>query len=83
MSKRQIEATKLANLVARDAAIKARFQDLYHAQRLRYDDVITMLASEYFVAEVTIGNALRRAGAYQRNVSARDTTLDVVDDSEI
>jgi len=40
-------------------AIRRRFKKLYEVDRMRIDDVIGQLCSEYFVAEVTVWKVLR------------------------
>jgi hypothetical protein len=44
----------------RDAALRLRFKELHEAQRIRLDDCITQLMSEFFLSEKTVWNVLRR-----------------------
>jgi hypothetical protein len=49
-----------ANTRLRDAAIKARYKVLHDTERLRLDDTIQRLCTEFFLAERTVWNILRR-----------------------
>lgn len=40
-------------------AIRRRFKKLYEVDRMRIDDVIGQLCTEFFVAEVTVWKVLR------------------------
>jgi hypothetical protein len=52
--------TRLSRINARNNAITIRFNTLYQTERIRYDDCITMLASEYFLSETVITNVITR-----------------------
>lgn len=52
MSKRNAEKQK--NIKRRNQAIVKRFEELHNKERLRYDDTIARIKSEFFLAERTI-----------------------------
>ncbi len=55
--------TRRSHRQGRDAAVVARFTELYQQQRLRIDDVIAQLATEFFLTPRTIGRILKRRPA--------------------
>jgi len=46
-------APKRKGTVRKYKAIQNRYQELYHNERLRHDDVIKRLCDEFFIMEVT------------------------------
>lgn len=44
---------------ARDNAVNARFRELFEVQRLRHDDVMDTLSSEFFLTQKTVENILK------------------------
>lgn len=54
--------TRQKNTELRDAAMYTRYKALYEGKRIRYDDVITAIAEEFYCSRHTVQDALRRAG---------------------
>jgi hypothetical protein len=52
--------TPRENTIRRDEALKARFKELHEVKRIRLDDCIAQLRQEFFLAEKTVWNVLRR-----------------------
>jgi hypothetical protein len=50
-----------SSLIAqRNAAISARFTELYEKSRTRYDDVIVKLQQEFFLSKITVERILKQ-----------------------
>lgn len=47
-----------ANVQKKHEAIRQRFNELYHQQRTRIDDVVTALSEEFYMSTVTIEKIL-------------------------
>lgn len=56
-------STQKQLLLKRDAALRARFEELYKRQRLRIDDTIKKLENEFFITERTIRAIMKTDGA--------------------
>ena len=53
------KSTQAALLELRNQALRARFHQLYHKKRIRTDDVIKQLETEFFITERTIRAVLK------------------------
>ena len=54
-------ATRQKNFEQRVQQLQARFNELYQGQRIRYDDVITRLGSEFFISQRRVLLLLKRS----------------------
>jgi len=54
-------ATRQKNFEQRVQQLQARFDELYQGQRIRYDDVITRLGSEFFISQRRVLLLLKRS----------------------
>lgn len=52
---------KQKNLKRRDADIIKRLNELYHAQRFRWDDCVKQVAEEFYMEISTIETVLRKS----------------------
>lgn len=57
-------------LAMRNQRIRERFNQLYMVDRIRLDDVMEKLVSEFFISDKTITNVLRNHG---KEISAKCT----------
>ena len=55
-----IPSTQKALLLKRDERLRARFQHLYKTKRLRLDDVLAKLETEFFISQRTIRGILKQ-----------------------
>lgn len=51
--------TRTANTLARNEKIRERFNHLYNVERLRYDDVIATLCTDFCLSKATVERALK------------------------
>jgi len=54
--------TRQRNFELRVQQVQARFKKLYQVQRIRYDDVITRLGSEFFISQRRVVLLLKLPG---------------------
>lgn len=50
-----------SNRAKRDERLKERYNELYNAKRLRYDDCIAKLAEEFILSPNTVAKILQKA----------------------